>query len=110
MSRNRLNGEIAALFTRIVAAPSSARTCATARSMAGRSEMSTVTGSARPPARSIATAVAFAPPLSRSKTATAAPSTASRRLIAAPMPEPPPVTIAVLGSDHAGTPVTRPVP
>ena len=53
ISRNFSNGEMPALLTRIVAAPSASRTSATPASIWARSLTSTVTPSARPPLASI---------------------------------------------------------
>src|SRR5258708_10923573 len=52
------------------------------------------TASARPPAFSISPATSLAGPSSRSAITTAAPSSANRLAVAAPMPRPPPVTNA----------------
>src|SRR5436305_2712062 len=87
-----------ALFTRMVGRPRRRRTSATPASIWERSVTSTVTPTAVPPDATILAAVASAELVSRSKTATAAPSAASRSLMASPMPEPPPVTIAVRSS------------
>src|SRR5947207_1594690 len=95
MERKGSNPCRPALFTRIVGRPRRARTSSTPASIWGRSVTSTVTPRAVPPDASILEATSLAEPPSRSKTATAAPSAASRSLIARPMPEPPPVTIAV---------------
>src|SRR2546423_10897920 len=84
-----------ALFTRIVGLPRRERTSATPAAIWERSVTSTVTPVAVPPEAAILSAVASAELPSRSKTATAAPSLARRSLMARPMPEPPPVTIAV---------------
>src|SRR5205807_9231702 len=84
-----------ALFTRIVGLPRRERTSATPAAIWERSVTSTVTPVAVPPEVAILSAVASAELPSRSKTATAAPSLARRSLMARPMPEPPPVTIAV---------------
>src|SRR5436190_1222681 len=93
--RNGSNPWRPALFTRIVGRPRRARTSATPASICCRSVTSTVNPIDVPPAASILAAVSSAELPSRSNTATAAPSVASRSLMARPIPEPPPVTIAV---------------
>src|SRR5438270_11775516 len=71
------------------------RTSSTPASIWLRSVTSTVTAIPDAPDAAILAAVSSAALPSRSKIATAAPSLASRSLIAKPIPEPPPVTIAV---------------
>ena len=101
--RNLENGEMPALLIRIVAAPSRSRTSATPASIWSRLLTSTVTPIAVPPSATMASAVATALSPLRSRIATDAPSWARRVAMAIPMPEPPPVTIAVRGVDQAGT-------
>ena len=83
-----------ALFTRIVGRPKRDRTSATAWSMEGRSLTSTTSPMAAEPVVPILSAAASAPSPLTSKMATAAPSAASRSLIANPIPDAPPVTMA----------------
>ena len=91
---SRLSRVTPALFTSTVGGPSSAATRATAASTCSASDTSAPTASARPPAASIASTVPFAAASSRSITATARPSAASRSAVAAPIPRAAPVTIA----------------
>src|SRR5438270_2149246 len=84
-----------ALFTRMVGLLRRLRTSATPVSIWARSVTSTVRPIAVPPDAAILAAASSAELPSLSKTATAAPSAARRSLTASPMPEPPPVTIAV---------------
>src|SRR4051794_7797197 len=83
-----------ALLISTVGAPSSAATRSTAACTWSASLTSAPTASARPPAASIAWTVSLPAASSRSRTATANPSCASRRAVAAPMPRAAPVTMA----------------
>src|SRR6185437_4981933 len=86
-----------ALLTRMSSPPSSRTVCSTAATLAPGSALSARMTSTRPPSASICLATTFA--LSAAATyvnATAAPSRASRRTIAAPIPRLPPVTSATL--------------
>ena len=85
-----------ALFTSTVGSPSSAATRSTAARTWLPSLTSAPTASARPPASAISFTVPAQAASSRSRTATAIPSVASRRAVAAPMPRAEPVTIAIL--------------
>ena len=58
--------------------------------------MSAAHGLARPPAAAIASATRMAPASFTSATTTLAPSAASRRAVASPMPDAAPVTTATL--------------
>src|SRR5690242_1008073 len=91
----RLSRMMPALLTRIVGAPSSCATRATAASTCSGRLTSTPTAIARPPAAVMADTVSPQACSSRSSTATAWPSAASRRAVAAPMPRAAPVTMAV---------------
>ena len=84
-----------ALLTRIVGRPSRSHTSTTPASRPGRSVTSTSTPMAVPPVAAILVAASSAASPLRSKMATAAPSAASRSLMARPMPEAPPVTMAM---------------
>ena len=96
VSRNsRLSRVTPALLTSTVGSPSSATTRSTAADTDSASATSAATPIARPPSATMLSAVAFAVASSRSTTATAKPSAASRREMPAPMPRAPPVTIAV---------------
>jgi hypothetical protein len=92
--RNELKPSIPALLTKMVGRPTLSRTSVTAASMRGRSVTSTVRPTAVPPEATILAAAASAEAPSRSKTATALPSAARRSLMAKPIPDPPPVTMA----------------
>src|SRR6185312_947740 len=71
--------------------------CDAASSTAARTASTSPTSTSNPrPPISVATARAASP--SRSNTATRAPSAAIRRHVARPMPDPPPVTTALLPS------------
>jgi hypothetical protein len=98
------------LLTRIVGRPRRARTSSTPASIIERSVTSTVTPMAVPPDASIFPAAASAASPLRSNTATAMPSAANRSLMASPIPEPPPVTIAIrwIVSSVIGAPSFRP--
>src|SRR5262245_57551414 len=81
----------AALLTRTSTRPKADRVSSTARSTSAARETSASTNRARPPSRSISSAVPRPPSGFQSTTTTAAPSAAYRRAIAWPMPEPAPV-------------------
>src|SRR4051794_40294910 len=83
-----------ALLISTVGAPSSAAIRSTAAWTCSASLTSAPTARARPPAASMAWTVFFASASFRSSTATANPSSASRRAVAAPMPRAAPVTTA----------------
>src|SRR4051794_33676262 len=83
-----------ALLTSTVGPPSSAAIRSTAAVTCSASLTSAPTARAVPPAASIVSTVPLAWPSSRSRTATANPSWASRIAVAAPMPRAAPVTTA----------------
>ena len=101
IDRNESTAWVPALFTRTVGRPSCSRTCVTPRSIWSRWVTSTVTPRAHPPRADLAGG-RLGPSPSRSKTATANPSAASRSLMASPMPDPPPVTMATRRTPSAG--------
>src|SRR5580693_8150521 len=74
----------------------SLRICSKALVTCSRSATLATTGSAEPPEAAISPAVSLAASALRSTTATAAPSRANRTAAARPMPDPAPVTTAVL--------------
>src|ERR1700733_13355284 len=76
--------------------PYSLRICSKALVTCSRSATLATTGSAVPPEAAISPAVSLAASALRSTTATAAPSRANRTAAARPMPDPAPVTTAVL--------------
>src|SRR5215472_1900804 len=84
-----------ALLTSTPGGPSSATTLSTPAATWSGWLTSAPTAMARPPAAVIASTVPPASASFRSSTATAIPSAARRREIAAPMPRAPPVTIAI---------------
>src|SRR6185295_16443008 len=92
--RNGIGRSQPALLTSTQIGPSSASTCATALSTEARSPTSTV----QVVIADFGASFAVSCPASglRSKIATLQPSSASRRVMARPMPWPPPVTIATL--------------
>src|SRR5712671_2101259 len=92
--RNGIGRSQPAVLTRTQIGPSSASTCATARSTEARSPTST----AQVVIADFGASFAVSCPASGliSKIATLQPSSASRRVMARPMPWPPPVTIATL--------------
>src|SRR6266851_719551 len=94
---SRLSRMIPALLTTTTGGPSSAATLPTAVSTWPASLTSAPTATARPPAAVISSTVPAQVPASRSRTATAMPSAASRLAVAAPMPRAAPVTMATRG-------------
>ncbi len=92
--KRRLSRRTPALLTRMVGAPSSAAMRSIAACTWASSETSQPTASARPPAAVICSTVSLQAASSRSMTATARPSAASRTAVAAPMPRAAPVTTA----------------
>ena len=94
----------AALLTRTSIGPSCSRAVATSRSRSAASARLAWIATARPPVEVIASTVSLMEPGSRGSvacvvravTATAAPASAKRCAIAAPMPRLAPVTIATL--------------
>src|SRR6185312_6268003 len=90
----RLSRITPALLTRTTGGPSSAATLPTAASTWSAWLTSAPTANARPPAAVIASTVPAQVAPSRSSTATALPSPASLRAVAAPMPRAAPVTMA----------------
>src|SRR3984957_17857323 len=93
---SRLSRITPALLTSTVGAPSSATTRSTAALTCSLLLTSAPTATARPPASAISFTVPAHAVSSRSRTATAIPSAASLRAVAAPMPRAEPVTIAIL--------------
>ena len=92
---SRLSRITPALFTSTVGSPSSSATRPTACATWSLLLTSAPTASARPPASAISFTVPAHAASSRSRTATAIPSAASRSAVAAPMPRAEPVTIAI---------------
>src|ERR1700737_1723899 len=92
-----------ALLTSTSTPPNAATTAATPSLTAGSLLTSIAIPSAWPPAARISPAAASAAPLSRSATATLAPSRAYVNAISLPMPLAAPVTIAVLSLSFMGT-------
>src|SRR6202042_3647866 len=90
----RLSRSTPALLTSTTGGPSSAATFATAASTWSAWLTSAPAASARPPAEVIASTVPEQSFSFRASTATANPSAARRRDVAAPMPRAPPVTMA----------------
>src|SRR5581483_9273734 len=101
-----LSSPIPALFERMSTVCHSDTTRAKRRSTCALSATSVGTASAVPPASAISAATRDAPSGSTSSTATRAPSAAKRRAIAAPIPEPPPVTTATRPASLAIGPVS----
>src|SRR5579871_420402 len=93
---SRLSRITPALLTSTTGAPSSPATRSTAASTWSRWLTSAPTATARPPASAISFTVPAQAASSRSRTATAIPSAASLRAVAAPMPRAAPVTIATV--------------
>src|SRR5262245_33495171 len=87
-----------ALFIMTSSRPKRSRARRTVRSTASGSDASIFSETARPPSCAMLEATASARVPLRSATTTAAPSSAKRRALAAPMPEPPAVTIATCPS------------
>src|SRR5689334_4530405 len=96
MSTKRVNASMPAELTSTSTGPSSARVRATAASIWARSDTSTAHPIARPPLAAMPAAARSAASPSRSRTDTCRPSRASRSLMASPMPDAPPVTIATV--------------
>ena len=96
VSMNGMPRSQPALLTRIVASPSDFTTASGRAATALRSVTSTAKAADRPPLALISSVVAFAVSPLRSTVATAAPWVASWRAMAFPMPDPAPVTTAVL--------------
>ena len=91
-----------ALFIMMSSRPNVSRARRIVRSTASDSAASILMAAARPPLAVMPDATASARVPLRSATTTAAPSPAKRRAVAAPIPEPPAVTIATLPPNRPG--------